>query len=346
MTNRSRPKMSRNEGAVIDRVNSAVVVGVLLAMLGLSWSSPAVAQEDSIFDTISGWFGSSSRSAEPVDYGGVSASDVFRATQDLMSEIDILRDELGVYDFPPEAELPIDRMPVHAYAKSLEVLQKVLRVQSRMGVPMGAHRQMPFKEIVPADVLSNVEYIMGEVLKIKRQMVIEREIEPAPLVAGMTPSMVYQSLANASFMLDGLQGRPLTPSDVFDNCVRILDEMELIAPALRASIDLDFPEIEGRKRPKDVAQQVLRATYKVINLQTKLGMDASGVPNITLVRVTPSEVFDATNMLLAELSRIKLHLDIDVPRNQRPEAKGRTSNDVFAVVLIIIRNLDRMSRAA
>jgi len=92
---------------------------------------------------------------------------------------------------------------------------------------------------------------------------------------------------------------------------------------------------------------VLRATYKVINLQTRLGMDASGVPGLTLVRVTPSEVYDATNMLLAEMARIKLHLDINVPRDDDgTEPRGKKPEDTFAVVLVIVRNLDVMSRAA
>ena len=103
--------------------------------------------------------------------------------------------------------------------------------------------------------------------------------------------------------------------------------------------------MDGAKRSIDVAQQVLRATYKVINLQTRLGMDASGVPSLTLVRVTPSEVFDATNMLLAEMARIKLHLDINVPRDDSPEAKGKKPADVFALVLLIVRNLDLITQA-
>ena len=131
--------------------------------------------------------------------------------------------------------------------------------------------------------------------------------------------MVYKNLADASFLLDGLAGRPLTPNDVFLNTAYILDELELIAAKLRAPLSLDVPAVEGRKTPKDVAQQVLRASYKMVNLQTRLGMDASSVPNLTLVRVTPSEVYDATNMLLAEMTRIKHHLDINVPRQNRAE---------------------------
>ena len=182
--------------------------------------------------------------------------------------------------------------------------------------------------------------------KIKTQMVIERQIEPAQLVGGKTPSLVYKSLADASFLLDGLRGRPLTPDDIFRNASFVLDEMELIAAKLRVPLETGLPIVEGAKKPTDVAQQVLRAIYKAISLESRLGMDASGVPSLTLVRVTPSEVYDATNMLLAEMARIKLHLDINVPRDQDVEPRGKKPADVFALVLLIVRNLDLMSEAA
>ncbi|MCY4497632.1 MAG: hypothetical protein OXC14_10135 [Rhodospirillaceae bacterium] len=97
---------------------------------------------------------------------------------------------------------------------------------------------------------------------------------------------------------------------------------------------------EGRKRPKDVARQVLRAIYKVINLQTRRGMYASGVPNLTLVRMTPAEVFEATNVLLAETVRIMAHLNITLPHSLWSDPRNKTPNDVFAQVLLLIDNLD------
>ena len=95
----------------------------------------------------------------------------------------------------------------------------------------------------------------------------------------------------------------------------------------------------------EVAQQVLRATYKVINLQSGLGMDPSDLPHPTLVRVTPAEVLDATNILLAEMVRVKTHLNIRLPPAKRRESRDKISSDVFAQVLLVVRNLDIMTRA-
>lgn len=329
----------------LQRFPTSAAACAALVLTGTLATQPAMAQEGSWRDTISNWFNpNDSRDGGPT---GATPSHVDQAVQDLLAEINVLRDELGVYDYPPEAELQEDRAPVHVYVKSLEVLTKLTGIQRRFGIPTATVGQVPFKEIEPADVLANVAYILGEVRKIKSEMVITQTIEPAPLVGGKTASSVYKSLADASFLLDGLRGRPLTPDDMFRNAGYVLDEMELIAAKLRVPLDLELPEVNGAKRPVDVAQQVLRATYKVINLQTRLGMDASGVPSLTLVRVTPSEVYDATNMLLAEMARIKLHLGINVPRdNTTSEPRGMRPEDAFAAVLVIVRNLDLMSAEA
>ena len=276
----------------------------------------------------------------------ITPSHVYQATSDLISEIDILREAMGVTVYPVEAEAQEDRAPIHTYAKSLEVLEKISAAQKRLGMTPARLAQIPVKDIVAKDVYNSVQNNIAEVRRVKEQLVIEDAITPAPLEGGKTPSVVYQALGDASFLLDGLVGHPVDPNDVHTHMVYLHDEMELIATKLKVALELDPPVVDGRKRMKDVAQQVLRATFKVINLQTRLGMDASGVPQMTLVRVSPSEVYEATNILLAELVRIKAHLGIDLPRVEHAPSRNKRPRDVFAQALLFIRNLDILAKAA
>ena len=215
------------ESSLRTRTGMSMTACSLLLLASLwAWQPAYAQQEDDWIDTIVNWFSSSSSTVD-ADRRGATPSHMFQAAQDLIAEISILREELGVYDYPPEAELQDDRAPVHVYVKTQEVLTKVSGIQRRLGVPAASVGQVPFKEIVPGDVLASIEVILGEVRKIKTQMVIERQIEPAPLVGGKTPSLVYKALADASFLLDGLRGQPLTPDDVFRNASFVLDEMEV-----------------------------------------------------------------------------------------------------------------------
>jgi len=276
----------------------------------------------------------------------ITPSHVHQATQDLIAEIEILREAMGIFDYPAEAEPQEDRSPIHVYSKSLEVMQKIAWVQRRLGILPVKVGQIPVKNITPKDVFASVEILILEIRRLKAQLVIEDEINPAPFVGGKTPSLVFKSLADASFLLDGLVGRPLSPSDVFTHIMHVHDEMELVAAKLKTTLELDLPIVEGRKRPTEVAQQALRAIFKVINLQTRLGMDASGVPNLTLVRVTPAELYEAANIMLAEMVRVKAHLGITLPREERRDARNKRPRDVFAELLLVIRNLDILAKAA
>ena len=284
--------------------------------------------------------------SQELKYEDITPSHVYQATSDLISEIEILREAMGVNVYPVEAELQDDRAPVHVYSKSLEVLEKISASQRRLGIAPAKIGQIPVKEIKPGDVYRSVRNSLAEVRRIKEQLVIEDEIRPAALEGGKTPTYVYKHLGDASFLLDGLVGHPTDPNDVYNHVIYLHDEMELIAAKLKVALELDPPVVDQRKRMKEVAQQVLRATFKIINLQTRLGMDASGVPQITLVRVSPAEVYEATNVLLAEMVRIKAHLDIPLPRQEHALSRNKRPRDVFSQVLLLIRNLDILAKAA
>ena len=273
----------------------------------------------------------------------VTPSHVYQATQNLISEIHLLRDAMGVVDNPPEPQG--DRAPVHVYAKSLEVMRKITRAQRRLGMAPGKVGQIPVKEITPKDVRGSVQAAIREIRRTKAQLVIENKITPRAFEGGKTPSLVFKALGDASFLLDDLVGRVISPSDVFTRVQHIHDELALIAAKLKVALELKPPIVEDRKRPQEVAQQVLRATLKTINLESLLGMDASGVPSMTLVRVTPAEVYEATGILLAEMARIKAHLGITLQRNERRDARNKQPTDVFPQVLLIIRNLDTLAKA-
>ena len=276
----------------------------------------------------------------------VTPSHVYQATSDLISEIEIMRDAMGVTVYPVEAEPAEDRAPIHVYAKTLEVLEKISASQKRLGIKPAKIAQIPVKEITSKDVYRSVQNCIAEMRRMKDQLVIEEAIQPAPLDGGITPSEVYEHLGDASYLLDGLVGHPTDPNDVHTHLVYLHDEMELVAAKLKVALELDPPPVNGRKRMKEVAQQVLRATFKVVNLQTRLGMDASGVPQVALVRVSPAQVFEATNILLAEMVRIKAHLGIELPRTEHAPSRNKKPRDVFAQTLLLIKNLDALAKAA
>ena len=277
---------------------------------------------------------------------GMQPSRALRAVEGLIAEIQGIRRATGIDDFPPEAELTEGRTPIHIFAKSLEVLRKVVDVQRRLNIPEGTVGAIPLRNIGAADVLVSVENILVEVRKIAAQVGIDRPVAPEPSDSAAASPMLYKRLADASFMLDGLRGRPLDSDDVHAMALSVLDEMVLVADHLGTSLELEPTPITGVRYPLDVGVEVARAAYKLAGLQTMLQMDASGVPKPDLARVTPSTNYDATNMLLAEMTRIKLHLGIDAAREElRDQPTGMKPKHNTALIMLIVRNLERMTLA-
>ena len=63
-----------------------------------------------------------------------------------------------------------------------------------------------------------------------------------------------------------------------------------------------------------------------------------------MVRLTPTETYDLTGLLRAELARIKWHLGVNVPGDEITELpRSRDSTDVFAQMLFVISSLDRLA---
>ena len=288
----------------------------------------------------------SASAALPARLEGAVLAHVDRAVRDLTAEIRLLRDALGAQDAPPEAPPLEDRAPVHLYVKTLEVLAKVTTSQRRLGVSPGGTVVAPFRDIDAADVLVNVEHARNELAKLKSYAGVERSIAPAALEPAPAPTRVYKRLADASFLLDALRGGPLAGDDVYYHTVAALGDVALISSKLGAAAGRRPPRTQAARTPVAVAQLLLRAIYKAVNLQTRLGMNASIAPAVRLAHATPAHAYDMTNLLLAELARIKLHLGVDAARPEPPAPPTEPGLDhAFAVVQRIVSSLDALSQA-
>ena len=119
------------------------------------------------------------------------------------------------------------------------------------------------------DVLVNIEYILGELRKIKTCMGITQQIESPSVDIAPTFSAIYKRLSDASFMLDGTTrtgaGRQTMS---IKNALRILEDLALVSESLQTQLNYELAPVEGTTKTIDVALQILRARHKLIDLQT------------------------------------------------------------------------------
>ena len=288
--------------------------------------------------------------APPERLEGATLADVHRAVEGLVADILLLRAASGADDAPPEAPLLEDRAPVHVYVKTLEVWGKAARAQRLLGLPAGAVGRIPLKAVDAPGLLVAVEHVRAALAAVAAHAGVEPGAVPAPAApaSAPTPSALYRRLAHASGLLDALAGGPLTSGDVHRQAQAALDEVGAIAAALGVEPAREPPPAQAAKRPLDVAQQLLRALYKAVNLQTRLHMDASRVPGLSLERASPAGNHDLLNQLRAELARIAWHLGVAgaPPERPAPAAEGAGADAAFTAAQAIVRTLDRLADAA
>ena len=286
--------------------------------------------------------------------GTVTLAEASRAARDLVAEIELLRRAQGIAD-PPALAAPAEsgdgrEAPIHAWLESLEVMEKAARVQHRFGMIAFDVGSLPAGDVTLADTHRNVLAVTEELRRVKRQLVIEARIEPAPPGADPAPVDLHARLAHASALLDGLVGRPVSSNDVYLHVRRVRAALAPLAARLGVSLEPDPPPGSGAaeepRASKEVAQQIVIATYKVVILQSRLGMAPSDVPGGPPDNIAPAGVYESVNRLLAELARVKAHLGVETPGIERHEARRMHAGDVYAQAQRLIADLDRVSRAA
>ncbi len=272
----------------------------------------------------------------------LTPSHVFQNSERIVAEIVILREALGADDYPPDPEKQTLKKPIHVYTKALEVLEKIALAEKRLGLATVEVGQVPLTPIEPQDVYNVTVRVLEELQNMKEYLAVATPIEDVPFVDGKAPSHVYENLWRASYMLDNLAGS-IKPDDVYRHVRYVHFEIDLLASEFNVSFNgLPTPQVEPQVRPKDVAAQGLLNLNKLVRLQKKIGMDASFVPTMTLVRATPSDAFDITNILMAELVRIKVHLGLLTPRPVYPSETGRKPADVLRLMKHASMKLDRI----
>ena len=286
--------------------------------------------------------------AEPATLG-----DVHVTVRDAIAEIELLRTATGVSAPVPRESAAAPRedlTPAHIHARALEVLAKTARAQRRLGMITAAAERAPVTGFAPEDLHRAVGAIVVELRRIKRQLVVEAAIEPAHAHAAATVPALHAELVHASALLDGLVGRPPTLNDVRACVARIHDELRAVAAGLGAALPADAPAAAAtaERAPGDVVQQLLRAAYKAIGLQTALGMEASGVPGVALDGATPADALEAATVVLGEVLRIRAHLGAGPapPAARSGQGGGAPPADVYAEARLAVAHLDAMMRVA
>ena len=267
----------------------------------------------------------------PPDFSelSITPSDVYQHVSRVRSEIEIIRAERNALGEVRDPGRQTNRLPLHVFAKANELRLKIGRFQTTLGVSPIQPQPLPFVDVSPQNVYGNIDGILEELRLLKAFFGIERRIAEPEFVEGRTPSDVYRALWEASYAFDSLTAE-ITPTYVLQNAQAIAAEVELIADELGVVIAFAPTPGSGDIVPRDVIQESFVNMYLLGRLQRRLQMPPFYVPPIPGGAITPTNVYDTTLAILAELHRIKVFIGLRERTPLPPRIEETTPAEVYA----------------
>jgi hypothetical protein len=152
--------------------------------------------------------------------------------------------------------------------------------------------------------------VLAELIIVKDRVGINGKIKPVKKQSGKTVSDNYHLLETISIQLDSIIGKSFTPSFVFAQNMRILEEVNTLLAELNIRERTSPPNRNEYAEPRNVFNVALEMLDEVKRLQRIVGVESIDLSSIRKENIKPKDVFKLTGLILSELQPIKAYLRI------------------------------------
>ena len=278
---------------------------------------------------------------EAQEEGSLTPSHVYQNTKRILAEINLIRKHSDITDTPRDPGRQIKKLPIHVFSKAVELMGKIGRRQRSIGMAPMSAALLPFEHIDPGMVNAQADRILADLKKLKRAANISEKIAQQTFEPGKTPSDVYGLMWQASYAFDGIVGQ-ISPGEVFHNARLMMLELEIITSSVGVEGSQAVQERSTDKTPENVLTENFVSMYKIARIQRFLAMEPFYVPPLPGGSITPSNVYDTTVTILAELHRCKIKLGLTERAVNTDSAVEKTPSDVFDQVKLFQTSLDKL----
>jgi len=269
-------------------------------------------------------------------------SDVYQQTEFIISDINAIRAHQNITVSARNPGVQVAKTPLHVYSKGLELFEKVERYKAMLNLSSASIPLLPVSKVSPDSVFELLQDIRKELATIKQSLGITNTAS-IELVLGKTPSDVYENAWKASFLMDGLVGG-LNPTYVYRNTERAIVALKNIANKINKPVTLPAIQPKQGKKPVDANIEAFKALYLVLDLQRQLNIPTARVASFPSGSITPSDVYDTTNSLLTELTRINVVLNLPAIKQINLSSQKITPNNVIENLELVQSLINQMTK--
>ena len=202
--------------------------------------------------------------------------------------------------------------PRNTWQLTYEILVKINILRNQNNLPTIEPVNMtPVLNLNPDLVYEMTKRILTEIDILKYRVDIKSTKQKLQKFQGKTPIDVYNGLSHISESLDELNKKGFTPSHVFGENMRVYDDLTIILQHLNIE-DKTIPAKQNIiATPLDTFNVGMEMLSKIKQLQIKSGIDFVDYSGFKKDKVTPSDVFTITGMIIAELQTIKAYIGLN-----------------------------------
>ncbi len=252
----------------------------------------------------------------------ISPNDVYLQLLQVKADINLLKQHFNIQEEITTENLEVQLLPRHTWQKSYEVLFKLNLLRQKLNLPvMAVPSWAPTVEVSSLHVYEQICRIRLELDLLKTYLNIP---SPSPSPPDSAPVMTnsakpdqtitdnFNLLNYLSYQLDPLNGTNFNPTTVFGQAMRIFADVNTLITELEIKDDTIPAAQKIDAQPEDsfaAALQLLREIKRVQNLAHIETVDIYAF-KLTKTKITPTEVFALTGIILAELQTLKAHLGL------------------------------------
>jgi hypothetical protein len=162
----------------------------------------------------------------------------------------------------------------------------------------------------PAFTYEQVQRLLLEIKILKFRLGINQKVTDIEPVYGKKATDVYNLLNQVSRELDLINGSEFSPSNVFAEAMRIYEDMESIINHLKIEDKTVPPVKKEGGTPGDSYKIAIKLLNTMKHLELQAGIKTVDFFAFNRTDVNPSDVFELTQITLAEMQVIKAYIGL------------------------------------
>ncbi|MFA6191990.1 MAG: hypothetical protein WC665_06525 [Sulfurimonas sp.] len=276
----------------------------------------------------------------------MTSSEVYGQVMLIEEEMDFLLDHYKVVhhhhkDGEKITHVTVELRPRDVWQKTYEIMIKINILRSRFGLEnIEPVNISPVTFLNPDMVYGQTQRILTELSIFKMREYIVSPVFKKQEFKDKVPLDVFNALYHVSVLLDELNGAQISLSFSYGETLRINDDITSVLQYLNIE-DNTIPQIKNPSAtPTDILNNSILLLEKIKQLQILAGIAVVDFSQFKKAEAKERDVFEISEMVLAELQTIKAYLGIKTITPAAIQYEGKTAAEVNQLVSWNLRKLN------